>query len=83
MEALVDQRMKEMEARNPENRCCKCSWLMTIFFEKTYGDLWRRGYFKIQIHFQRNNLGTGGGDMLTNGFITKPAESTVNEMKKV
>jgi hypothetical protein len=56
--------------------------LMTIFFEKTYGDLWRRGYFKIQIHFQRNNLGTGGGDG-ANGFITKPAESTVNEMKSI
>jgi hypothetical protein len=57
-------------------------WLMTIFFEKTYGDLWREGISKIQIHFQRNNLGTGGERCLTNGFITKPAESTVNKNEK-
>jgi hypothetical protein len=56
---------------------------MTIFFEKTYGDLWREGISKIQIHFQRNNPGTGGEMALTNGFITKPAESTVNEMKSI
>jgi hypothetical protein len=57
--------------------------LMTIFFEKTYGDLWRRGYFQIQIHFQETTLGQVVEIALTNGFITKPAESTVNEMKRV
>jgi hypothetical protein len=57
--------------------------LMTIFFEKTYGDLWRRGYFQIQIHFQETTLGQVVEIALTNGFITKPAESTVNEMKRI
>jgi hypothetical protein len=61
MEALVDQRMKEMEASWKTQRTDVASvvsvQLMTIFFEKTYGDLWRRGYFQIQIHFQETTLG--------------------------
>jgi hypothetical protein len=47
---------------------------MTIFFEKPTEICGGEGISKIQIHFQRNNPGTGGGDGTTNGFITKPAE---------
>jgi hypothetical protein len=87
MEALVDQRMKEMEASWKTQRTDVASvvsvQLMTIFFEKTYGDLWRRGYFQNSNSFSKKQPWDRWWRWLTNGFITKPAESTVNEMKSI
>jgi hypothetical protein len=55
--------------------------LMTIFFENLRRFVAERVFPKFKFIF-KNNPGTGGGDG-ANGFITKPAESTVNEMKSI
>lgn len=87
MEALVDQRMKEMEASWKTQRTDVASVVSVpvnddFLRENLRRFVAERVFPKFKFIFKETTLGQVVEMALTNGFITKPAESTMNEMKK-